>query len=252
MRWNPSQYTKFAGPRLQPGLDLIARIPQLEPRCLVDLGCGTGELTAALAERFPLAMSVGLDSSEEMLEKARARFPALIWQRADIALWRSEEPVHLLFSNAALQWLDGHERLFPALLDQIAPGGIFAVQMPRNFSAPSHQRMREIARDPRWAGRVKLREEPVLSPERYYDLLRPRCSELEIWETEYLHALEGEDPVLEWTRGTALLPVSAALEGEEREAFIARYRDALRGDYPRRSDGRTLFPFRRIFLLARR
>jgi trans-aconitate 2-methyltransferase len=252
MRWNPSQYTKFAGPRLQPGLDLVARVPAIEARCLVDLGCGTGEITAALAERFPLAMAVGLDSSEEMLGKARERFPALVWERGDIAQWSIAEPVHVLFSNAALQWLDDHERLFARLLSHVAPGGVFAVQMPRNFAAPSHQRMREIAKDARWAGKVKLREEPVLSPERYYELLRPHCSELEIWETEYLHVLEGEDPVLEWTKGTALLPVTSALTGAERDAFVERYRDALREAYPRRSDGRTLFPFRRIFLLARR
>ena len=250
MRWNPSQYGKFAGPRLQPGLDLLARLPELAPNRAVDLGCGTGELTQLLARRFPGAEVVGIDSSAEMLEKARARFPELRFAQGDIADWQG--PVDLLFSNAALQWLDGHAQLLPRLLAQLAPGGIFAAQMPRNFDAPSHQTMRAIAAEPRWAGRVKLREEPVFRPERYYDLLRPHCAELEIWETEYLHVLEGEDPVLEWTSGTALLPVKAALEGEEREAFIARYRGALREAYPRRADGRTLFPFRRIFLLARR
>ena len=250
MRWNPSQYVKFAGPRLQPGLDLIARLPELEPRRVVDLGCGTGELTALLAHRFPKAEVVGIDSSAEMLEKARARFPEIRFEQGDIADWSG--PVDVLFSNAALQWLDRHEQLLPRLLAQVAPGGVFAAQMPRNFDAPSHQRMRQLAAEAPWAGRIALREEPVFRPERYDELLRPGCAVLEIWETEYLHVLEGDDPVLEWTSGTALLPVKAALEGAEREAFIAGYRDALRQAYPRREDGRTLFPFRRIFLLARR
>lgn len=252
MRWNPSQYTKFAGPRLQPGLDLIARLPELEPRTIVDLGCGSGELTAALASRYLKATVTGVDSSEEMLERASARFPELRWVSGDLTTWKAHAPFDIVFSNAALQWVDGHEALFPRLLEAVAPGGVLAIQMPRNFSAPSHRRMRELAAEPPWRGRIALREEPVGTPERYYELLAPRVASLEIWETEYLHVLEGEDPVLEWVKGTALLPVYAALAGEERERFLDAYRLRLREAYPRRLDGKTLFPFRRIFLLARR
>ena len=252
MRWDPSQYSKFAGPRMQPGLDLIARLPDLDARTVVDLGCGSGELTAALASRYLKATVTGVDSSEAMLEQAAARFPELRWVAGDLGTWTAHAPFEVVFSNAAFQWVGDHERLFRCALDAVAPGGVLAVQMPRNFDAPSHRLMREVAGAPRWSGRISLRSEPVWAPERYYDLLAAHTSSLELWETEYLHVLEGEDPVLEWVKGTALLPVNAALEGEEREAFLATYRERLREAYPRRPDGRTLFPFRRIFLLARR
>lgn len=251
MRWNPSQYGRFAGPRTQPGLDLIARLPDREVRTVVDLGCGSGELTAALAARYLQATVTGVDSSEAMLERASERYPELRWVSGDIATWRPHAPFDVVFSNAALQWVEGHEALFPRLLEAVAPGGTLAVQMPRNFDAPSHVLLREVAAEPRWAGRIALRSEPVWPPERYYTLLAPRVAGLELWETEYLHVLEGEDPVLEWVKGTALLPVQAALEGAERDAFVATYRERLRQAYPRRADGKTLFPFRRLFLLAR-
>jgi trans-aconitate 2-methyltransferase len=252
MHWNPSQYARFAGARMQPGLDLIARLPELEPRTVVDLGCGSGELTAALAARFLKASVTGVDSSEAMLERACAQFPELRWVSGDIAHWTPNRPADVVFSNAALQWVPDHDALFPRLLQSVAEGGVLAVQMPRNFEAPSHTELRALAAEPRWGGRIHLREAPVATPERYFDLLSPLASSVDLWETEYLHVLEGEDPVLEWVKGTALLPVFAALEGEEREAFVQAYRERLRRAYPRRADGRTLFPFKRLFLLARR
>ena len=253
MGWNPSQYLRFAGPRFQPGVDLINRLPELEPRNVVDLGCGTGDLSALLAARFPQARVVGLDNSPEMLTKARASHPELSFEEADAATWTpSKEKPQLLYSNAVLQWVPGHERLFPRLLECVAEGGVLAIQMPRNFDQPSHTLIREVAREMGVLQRLQLREEPVHEPARYYDLLAPRASAVEIWETEYLHALEGEDPVLEWTKGTALLPVFDVLEGEERDNFVREYRKRLGGAYPRRSDGMTLFPFRRLFIVARR
>lgn len=256
MRWDPSQYGRFAGPRLQPGLDLLMRlsgvIDPADVRFAVDLGCGTGELTELLAERFSSARTIGFDSSEEMLRKATAQAKRASFELADIASWSSPEPVDVLFSNAAYQWLPDHEALFPRLLGCVREGGVFAAQMPRNFAAASHRLMREVAALPRFNGRVVFREEPVYPPERYYDLLAPLTSQLELWETEYLHVLEGEDPVFEWTKGTGLLPVFAALSGPDLDAFIAEYKERLRAAYPRRSDGKTLFPFRRIFLLAKK
>lgn len=237
---------------MQPGLDLISRLPDLEANTIVDLGCGSGELTAALAARYLRSTVTGIDSSEEMLEKACASFPELRWVSGDISEWKPSAPVDIVFSNAALQWVDDHEVVFPHLLSCVREGGALAVQMPRNFGAPSHTLMRALAGASRWNGRIRLREEPVSSAERYYDLLAPYAASLDIWETEYLHVLEGEDPVLEWVKGTALLPVFAALEGQDREDFVAEYRELLRNAYPRRQDGKTLFPFRRIFLVARR
>ena len=186
------------------------------------------------------------------------------WTEADIATWSAPEPAALIFSTATLQWLEGHAELFPRLMRQLAPGGVLAVQMPRNFAAPSHALLREIAARAPWAERLRpltaagtgqaslLRLDPVGPPAFYYDLLRPLASGgLDLWETEYLHVLTGEDPVLEWVRGSALRPVLAALPAAEAAGFERDYAAALRAAYPRRADGRTLLPFRRIFMVAR-
>jgi trans-aconitate 2-methyltransferase len=190
-----------------------------------------------------------------MLATARALGDEVRWLEEDIARWSPERPFDLIYSNAALQWLDVHETLFPRLIEALVPGGWLAVQMPRNFEAPSHRLMRETAAEAPWGDRLRglLRAEPVLAPERYHDLLGPLASEIDIWETQYLHVLEGETPVLDWVKGTGLRPLLDALtDEEERAAFLARYQARLAQAYPRRADGKTLFPFRRLFLVARR
>ena len=254
--WDARQYLRFAGERTRPAFDLMQRLPEeLSPRRIIDLGCGTGEITLSLKRRWPEAEVTGLDSAPAMLAKARALGDEVRWIEADIASWSPERPFDLIFSNAALQWLDGHEALFPRLLQALAPKGLLAVQMPRNFDAPSHRLMRETAALAPWGDRLRplIRTEPVLPPERYYGLLAPLASELDLWETEYLHVLEGETPVLDWVKGTGLRPLIDALtEPEERAAFIAQYQARLAEAYPGRPDGKTLFPFRRLFLIARR
>jgi trans-aconitate 2-methyltransferase len=254
--WDPGQYLKFGGERLRPALDLLARIPAQTPARVVDLGCGTGSITRILAERFPRAAVAGLDGSAEMLASAaKSAKPGetIAWQQADIAIWKATPPVDLIYSNAALQWLKAHATLFPHLVGQLSPGGVLAVQMPRNHGAPSHTLMEaEIARRPALVERLKSkpRSLPPGEPGFFYDLLRPICASVDIWETEYLHVLEGADPVVEWTKGTALKPVLDALEPGEREAFLTDYKAACRAAYKPRADGRTLFPFRRIFMVA--
>ncbi|MGH7087382.1 MAG: methyltransferase domain-containing protein, partial [Stellaceae bacterium] len=227
-------------------------------------GCGTGVHARAIAERWPERAVSGLDRAREMLAEAAAAPSPVKWVEADIARWSALEPASLVFSTAALQWLGDHARLFPHLLRQLAPDGTLAVQVPRNFAAPSHALMRETAREGPWAALLAphmspdaqvgtlLRTEPVLSPAAYYDLLRPMASALDLWETEYLHVLEGEDPVLEWVRGSALRPALEALPPTLAAGFEEAYRQRLRLAYPRRADGRTLLPFRRLFLVARR
>lgn len=253
MTWNPEQYAKFAGLRVQPGLDLINRLP-VEARigAAVDLGCGTGELTALLADRYPDATVTGLDSSTAMLDKARSHFPGQIWVEGDIARWRADRPLDLIFSNAALHWLPDHDRLLPRLVDSLAKSGLLAVQMPRNYATPSHALIRAVADLPRFAGRITLQSEPVARPDVYDTLLAPLVDEIEIWETEYWHRLSGDEPVFEWVKSTALRPVLEALDGADREAYLADYRRRLQEAYPKRPDGITLFPFRRLFILARR
>lgn len=254
MTWDTSQYLKFADHRLRPAVDLLGRIATDTPRRVVDLGCGAGNVTALLAARWPDAGLVGLDPSPEMLERARADHPALSFEVADAASWTAELPVDVLYSNAALHWLGDHRTLFPRLFSQVTPGGWLAVQMPRNFSAPSHTSVAAAALDGPWRATIEpmLSDPPTHEPGFYVDLLSPMADLLDVWETEYIQILEGENPVAEWTKGTWLRPFLAALDGAERDGFETAYRAHVRAAYPPMPDGRTAFPFRRLFLVARR
>lgn len=254
MSWDPAQYLKFAGERMRPAVDLLARIPAAAPETVVDLGCGAGNLAPLLAARWPAAKLIGVDSSPEMLVRARAAHAQAQFEQADIGAWRPARPVDVLFSNAALHWLDGHERLLPALLEAVAPGGWLAVQMPRNFGAPSHTSIIEAIEHGPWRTRLEphLRRDPVAAPGHYWRLLQHRCTALEIWETEYLQVLAGDNPVAEYTKGTWLKQFLDRLQEPERSAFEADYRRRVLAWYPPEADGRTLFPFRRLFLVARR
>ena len=258
--WDPAQYDRFRGYRLRPALELLDRIPISDASLVYDLGCGSGAITRILAERFPGARVIGLDSSPEMLAKARAEPGRIEWVHEDIADWQPERAPDLIFSNAALHWLEDHPGLFPRLLGCLAPGGCLAVQMPLSQAQPSHTLMCETLANG-GAGGSPLGDEAVaaaaardwvLDSAAYYELLAPEASELDIWETEYLHRLEGEDAVLEWVRATGLRPVLNGLTGPDLERFLEVYRARLREAYPRRADGSTVYPFPRLFLVATR
>jgi trans-aconitate 2-methyltransferase len=250
--WDPAKYLEFAGHRLRPALDLLARVPAASPAVVHDLGCGTGNVTRLLLERWPAAAVIGVDGSAAMLAAARVATPEVTWVQADIGSWRSPRPADVVFSNAALHWLDDHPALFPRLVDRLARGGALAVQMPRNHDAPSHTEMVAAAETGPWRERLRptLRTRPVAEPAVYHDILAPHVSRLDLWETEYLHVLEGDNPVVEWTRGSALKPLLDALEEPERSGFLAEYSTRIARAYPRRADGLTLFPFRRLFIVA--
>ncbi|MDP6515580.1 MAG: methyltransferase domain-containing protein [Alphaproteobacteria bacterium] len=252
MAWDPAQYLAFDAPRLEPAIDLLNRIHLDAPEIIYDLGCGPGTVTRMLRERWPEARVTGLDNSPEMLAQAPRNCPGAIWWEADIATWEPSGPADLIYSNAALQWLSDHETLFPRLLGALAPGGVLAVQMPRNHQSPSWTLIAETAQDGPWAERLRplVRRSPVGVTAYYYDLLAAHTSALSIWETEYLHVLEGDNPVVAWTRSTALRPLLDALDGEQAPAFEAAYAERIRAAYPPRADGRTLFPFRRLFITA--
>ncbi|MGH7315895.1 MAG: methyltransferase domain-containing protein [Candidatus Rokuibacteriota bacterium] len=252
MVWDPAQYLKFADHRLRPAIDLLNRVALERPGKVYDLGAGAGNVTRLIKERWPEARVTGVDDSPAMLAKAAATAPAITWQQADLAAWSPSGPADLIYSNAALHWLTGHDRRFPALLAGLAPEGVLAVQMPRNFGAPSHTLISEAARSGPWRARLEplLRPAPVAAPDFYYDVLAPKAAALDIWETEYLQILEGADPVKEWTKGTWLKPLLDALEEPERSRFEARYAEMVARAYPPRADGRTLFPFRRLFIVA--
>jgi trans-aconitate 2-methyltransferase len=265
--WDPGQYLKFSDHRLRPALELLARIPLKNPQYLVDLGCGTGHLTRILAERWENARVCGLDHSREMLEKARQDRSAsvntvetrIVWEEKAIEDWSPATPVDLIYSNATLHWVEDHRNLFLRLIRFLNKGGCLAVQMPINWDAPSHRLMREtlarVGKKPlKPLGSEELRQSLarswVESMEFYYDLLSPHVAQLELWETEYLQVLSGENPVYEWVQASGLRPILHALEEEERKIFIQEYQESLRQAYPRRKDQTTLFPFRRLFFVA--
>ena len=252
MKWEPEQYLGFADYRLRPGLDLLAAIPHNEPRRIVDLGCGTGALIGALQGRWPAARIEGIDRSAEMLEKARRDHPDGSFGQAEIAQWTPEAAVDILFSNAVLHWLDDHDALFRRLFAALAPGGVMALQMPRNHDQPSHTAIVEAVEAGPWRAQLTpfLRPDPVSPPEDYYKLLAPLAARVTIWQTEYLQILEGPDAVKEWTKGTALKPFLDALGDAACAAFEADYAARVRRAYVTTPDGETLFPFRRLFIVA--
>ena len=252
--WDPAQYLKFAAPRFRPAMDLLARVTVEAPKTVYDLGCGAGNVTRLLAQRWPDARVVGVDDSAEMLAQAAKEAPGVVWQCQGIANWAPDRAADLIYSNAALHWLPDHQALFRRLMGCLTPGGVLAVQMPRNFSEPSHALIRETVAGGPWRDRLAplVQPSPVAAPEYYYDLLAPLAAELDMWETQYQHVLEGEDPVKEWTKGTWLKQFLDALDEGDRPAFEADYAVRLRKAYPRRADGKTVFPFRRLFIVARR
>ena len=284
--WDPVQYQRFSDHRLRPALELLARIPVEAPRTVVDLGCGTGNVTRVLAQWWPGAEVSGVDHSLKMLaeartgsspEEAEASAPVagavaqepqepessepetIRWIEADIAAWTPDTPPDVIYANASLHWLPEHRELLPRLAGALADGGCLAVQMPLSWSAPSHRIMREIL-DAGGPGesplgtealRQSLARRPVADANVYYDLLAAPGRAMDIWETEYVQVLDGEDPVMEWVKGTGLRPVLDGLTGDERKTFLAAYRRRLSETYPRRPDGTTLYPFRRLFIVVR-
>lgn len=252
MRWDPWQYDRYAGERGRPFFELTARIGADAPAVVVDLGCGAGALTETLAQRWPRALVRGIDPSPEMIGQAGRR------RAAEFSVGSAEQfsavGVDVLVSNAALQWVPTHRELIGRWATELNPGGWLAFQVPANFGAPSHLLMRELAESPQWGARLAgvLRgPDSTASPEEYLELLSAAEMEVDAWRTEYLHVLQGEDPVLEWVRGTGLRPVLAALSPPEAEAFTGQYAAALRAAYPRRAYG-TPFAFARTFVVGRR
>ncbi|GAA4682799.1 methyltransferase domain-containing protein [Frondihabitans cladoniiphilus] len=255
-RWNPSRYGQYAGERAQPFLDLTARIPTLSPRRVVDLGCGPGNMTRLLADRWPDAEVVGIDSSPDMLEAAREQddLPAnLRFEHESIENWRPSPGDDVVVTNAALQWVPGHQRMLPAWFAALDPGATFALQVPGNFASPSHTLLKAATEAPRWRdrlGQVFVRDaDAVETGAGYLALALEAGLRAEAWDTTYLHVLPGENAVLDWSRGTRLRPVLSLLDDAEAAEFEAAYAAALRDAYPKGPHG-TVYPFLRHFLVA--
>jgi trans-aconitate 2-methyltransferase len=291
--WDARQYLRFGGERARPFFDLVAQVGATSPRYVADLGCGPGNLTAALAGRWPEATVVGVDNSPEMIEAARATtengawgpaagsaagsprgdggrespvrgvtggsapgdgtMPNLSFELGDVWDWGPERPLDVLVCNAVLQWVPGHDELLLRWADLLAPGGWLAFQLPGNFDQPSHAIVKELAETPRWRGLLagaRLNRQAG-DPADYVALLARPGFAVDAWETSYLHILPGENPVLEWTKGTTLRPVLAALGAEQAAAFVREYGERVAAAYPPHPFG-TIFPFRRVFAVVRR
>lgn len=253
MRWDPEQYGRYAGERGRPFVDLISRIGAAAPRRVVDLGCGPGTLTALLAQHWPDAEIEGVDSSPEMIEQAqRLASDRLQFRLGDVADWTPGPDTDVVISNATLQWVPGHRELLRNWAAAVPCSGWLAIQVPGNFDSPAHRLLRGLADSPRWAGQlagVLRHDDAVAEPAEYVQLLHAAGMEPDVWETTYLHALPGDDAVLEWLRGTGLRPVLAVLDEAEGAAFSAALGESLRAAYPRTELG-TLYPFRRIFAVG--
>jgi trans-aconitate 2-methyltransferase len=235
-----------------PAVDLLSRIMLAAPRRVVDLGCGPGNSTAPLQSRWPDAAVTGIDSSEELLAAARVDHPGIAFEQADIARWTPQERPDVLFANASLQWVGDHQLLVPHLFDHVAPGGVLAVQMPRNHDFATHRLMRRLAADGDWRDRLAGARDPspVQPPEFYYDLLAPRSAAFTIWETNYIQVMDGVQAIIAWLHGTGLRPFLARLTESERPVFLDRYATLLAAAYPAQADGKLLLPYPRLFFIA--
>ncbi len=253
--WNPTLYKRFEDERTRPARDLLANVPLTETTQVVDLGCGPGNSTELLVERFPSANVIGTDSSEVMVASARERLPNCRFELSDVSTWQPALAPDLIFANAVFQWVPNHERLLPRLISLLAPNGVLALQMPDNLNEPSHQLMREVAAQPAFAsaiGDASRVRAPVLAASAYYDLLARSGARVEIWRTAYHHPLSSPSAIVDWLKATGLRPFLEPLSDELKARFLVEYESKIARAYPAQVDGRSLLAFPRLFIVAQR
>ena len=251
--WDARQYLRFEDDRTRPSRDLLAQVPLREPRRVVDLGCGPGNSTELLIERYPGAEVIGLDSSPDMLRQARERLPRGTFMQADLAIWSPEQRTDLLFANAVLHWVPEHPAVLQRLLRALPEGGVLAVQMPDNTDEPALALMREVGRKGPWAASLaaaNAARDDLPTVGAYYDLLKPGCTRVDIWHTVYNHVMAGPQAIVEWFKGSALRPFLSALDPAMCDDFLAAYLEEIKQHYRARRDGRVLLPFPRVFIVA--
>jgi len=251
--WSAAQYLKFEDERTRPSRDLLARVPLDAPRRVFDLGCGPGNSTELLVERFPLAEVIGVDSSPDMLRQARERLPRCKFVEADLSTWTPDPGTDLLFGNAVFHWVSDHPNVLRRLLRALGPGGVLALQMPDNADQPAVAAQEKVVASGPWAAaltHVKRRSKQLLRPEEYYDLFRPLSRNIDIWHIHYNHLMESHAGVVEWFKGSGLRPLLAPLDVPTREAFLAKYTEEISRAYPPRCDGKVMLKFPRLFMVA--
>ncbi|VVQ07102.1 Trans-aconitate 2-methyltransferase [Pseudomonas fluorescens] len=256
MSWSAKQYVAFEDERTRPARDLLAAIPDGDVRLAIDIGCGPGNSTELLVERFANAKVCGLDSSSDMIEAARKRLPQVQFDIADIDTWNDSGPFDVIFANAVLQWVPDHATLLPSLVSKLAPSGSLAIQMPDNLNEHSHRLMREVAADGPWVGKLAgtagLRTE-MADASAYYSILKACCTRVDVWRTTYHHPLAGgASGVVEWFKGSGLRPFLEPLDEAERAQYLNQYQTAIERAYPALADGSVLLPFPRLFIVATR
>jgi trans-aconitate 2-methyltransferase len=253
--WNAGQYLKFEDERTRPSVDLLRRVPLAAPDHCIDIGCGPGNSTELIADRYPAARVSGLDNSPGMLAKARERLPASTFEEADIQNWQPNDRFDLIFANAVLQWLPDHPGLLNRLVSFLAPGGCVAVQMPNNLNEPSHRLMEQVAVEGPWADKLSsasAAKEKIGSFEDYYSCLQQAGCLVDIWQTTYVHPLAGAEAIVEWFKSTGLRPYLDPLSPEEQSEYLSRYQVEIAKAYPAQADGKVLLRFPRLFFVARR
>jgi trans-aconitate 2-methyltransferase len=253
--WDADLYLRFGDERTQPAIDLLARVVLDRPQRIIDLGCGPGNSTALLRQRWPESSVTGVDNSPEMIAAAKRDFPEGDWQLGDITKWTAGAPYDLVFSNATLQWLPDHATLYPRLFEQVAPGGAFAVQIPVFHTTALQRVLLALAAEPAWSERLQPATRALVaeSPGFYYDALVEQARHIDLWETEYQHVLANADATVDWISGTRLRPYLEALgNDDDRQEFLTRLRAGVAEIYRPQRDGKVIFPFRRLFLVAYR
>ncbi|MDB5994577.1 MAG: putative trans-aconitate methyltransferase [Pseudomonas sp.] len=256
MSWSAKQYVAFEDERTRPARDLLAAIPAVDARSAIDIGCGPGNSTELLVERFTDAKVRGVDSSTDMIEAARKRLPNVQFDTVDIGTWDESGPFDVIFANAVLQWLPDHATLLPSLAARLTKGGSLAIQMPDNLNEPSHRLMREVAAEGPWASKLADaagQRTDMASASDYYSMLRPQCARVDVWRTTYHHPLAGgASGVVEWFKGSGLRPFLQPLDDAEKAQYLKQYHTAIEQAYPALSDGSVLLPFPRLFIVATR
>jgi trans-aconitate 2-methyltransferase len=253
--WDPDHYLQFKRERTQPSIDLVARIQMDNPKTIIDIGCGPGNSTQILLNRWPHADILGIDSSKAMIERARQDYPHQKWKVADAATLTTRPTYDIVFSNAAIHWIPRHHLLLQRLFQMLNENGILAVQVPANQESPLYKSILRVSMSKKWSPFTADREDSITyhSADYYYGQLGLYTKEIVIWETIYYHIMKSHEELIEWYKGTAMKPLLDSLPNDEsREEFKREVLIGCQASYPLQRDRRILYPFKRLFFIARK